>query len=61
MARLIIVIECLLHLSKYFAYQSCEKEQLKTVNTALYAQIQATGEPNTKNEKRLHRKKRNKN
>ena len=34
---------------KNFAYQSCGKERLKTENTALYAQIQATGEPNTKN------------
>ena len=41
-----------LYVSKYFAYQSRGKEQSKTVNTALYTQIQATGERNTKNEKR---------
>ena len=43
-------------ISKYFAYQSRGKKQLKTVNTALYTQIQATGERNTRNEKRLQPK-----
>ena len=46
---------------KTFRTSILSKERLKTENTALYAQIQATGEPNTMNELRLNRKKRNKN
>ena len=39
------------HISKNISHTNPAKERLKTENTALYAQIQATGELNTTSEK----------